>query len=125
MHCAEPASTPCTQEESLMLIQTRSIVVEKGYSSQIIEKFSAPGALEEMPGLIDISIALNKKGKDSEEVLIMIRWESEDAWKNWEKSDAHIQGHRNSRGQEKPSYILSTAVNMYEVQKVKEGKVYE
>lgn len=108
-----------------MLIQTRSIVVEKGYSSQIIEKFSAPGALEEMPGLIDISIALNKKGKDSEEVLIMIRWESEDAWKNWEKSDAHIQGHRNSRGQEKPSYILSTAVNMYEVQKVKEGKVYE
>ncbi|AIQ52460.1 antibiotic biosynthesis monooxygenase [Paenibacillus sp. FSL R7-0331] len=105
-----------------MLIQTRSIVVEKGYSAQIIEKFSAPGALEEMPGLIDISVALNKKGKDNEEVLLLIRWESEDAWKNWEKSDAHLQGHRNSRGQEKPAYILSTTVNMYEVQKVKEGK---
>ncbi|MNE96447.1 Heme-degrading monooxygenase HmoA [compost metagenome] len=78
-----------------------------------------------MPGLIDISIALNKKGKDNEEVLLLIRWESEDAWKNWEKSDAHIQGHRDSRGQEKPAYILSTTVNMYEVQKVKEGKVSE
>lgn len=108
-----------------MLIQTRSIVVEKGHSDKVIERFSAPGPVEEMPGLIDISIALNKKGKDSEEVLILIRWESEDAWKNWEKSDAHIQGHRNSRGQEKPAYILSTTVNMYEVQKVKEGKVYE
>lgn len=107
-----------------MFIQTRSIVVEQGNSDKVIEKFSAPGVLEEMPGLIDISVALNKKGKESEEVLILIRWESEEAWKNWEKSDAHLQGHRNSRGQEKPAFILSTTVNMYEVQKIKEGKVH-
>lgn len=107
-----------------MFIQTRSIVVEKGNSAKVIEKFSAPGALEEMEGLIDISVALNKKSKEQEEVLLLIRWESEEAWKNWEKSDAHIQGHRNSRGQEKPAFIISTTVNMYEVQKVKEGKAY-
>ncbi|MEK8213406.1 antibiotic biosynthesis monooxygenase [Paenibacillus sp. FSL L8-0463] len=107
-----------------MFIQTRSIVIEKGNSDKVIEKFSAPGALEEMEGLIDISITLNKKSKDTEEVLLLIRWESEEAWKNWEKSDAHIQGHRNSRGQEKPAFIISTTVNMYEVQKIKEGKAY-
>lgn len=107
-----------------MFIQTRSVVVEKGSSDKVIEKFSAPGALEEMPGLIDISITLNKKAKDSEEVLLLIRWESEEAWKNWEKSDAHIQGHRNGRGQEKPAHILGISVNMYEVLKVKEGKAY-
>lgn len=90
-----------------MFIQTRSIVIEKGNSDKVIEKFSAPGVLEEMEGLIDISITLNKKSKDNEEVLLLIRWESEEAWKNWEKSDAHIQGHRNSRGQEKPA--LSSA----------------
>jgi heme oxygenase (staphylobilin-producing) len=111
------------QEELPVFVQTRSIVVEKGNSDKVIEKFSAPGALEEMPGLIDISVLLNKKDKESEEVLILIRWESEEAWKNWEKSDAHIQGHRNSRGQEKPAFILGTTVNMYEVQKIKEGKV--
>ncbi|WP_342439876.1 antibiotic biosynthesis monooxygenase [Paenibacillus sp. FSL L8-0436] len=107
-----------------MFIQTRSIVIEKGNSDKVIEKFSAPGALEEMEGLIDISIMLNKKSKDTEEVLLLIRWESEEAWKNWEKSDAHIQGHRNSRGQEKPAFIISTTVNRYEVQKIKEGKAY-
>ncbi|WP_438493940.1 antibiotic biosynthesis monooxygenase [Paenibacillus sp. IHBB 3054] len=105
-----------------MFIQTRSIVIEKGNSDKVIEKFSALGALEEMEGLIDISVTLNKKSKDNEEVLLLIRWESEEAWKNWEKSDAHIQGHRNSRGQEKPAFIISTTVNMYEVQKIKEGK---
>ncbi|MNF07342.1 Heme-degrading monooxygenase HmoA [compost metagenome] len=57
-------------------------------------------------------------------MLLLIRWESEEAWKNWEKSDAHIQGHRDSRGQEKPAHILGVTVNMYEVQKIKEGKAY-
>lgn len=105
-----------------MFIQTRSIVVEKGNSDKVIQKFSRPGALEEMEGLIDISVTLNKKSKEHEEVLILIRWESEEDWKNWEKSDAHIQGHRNSRGQEKPAFIVSTTVNMYELQTLKEGK---
>jgi heme oxygenase (staphylobilin-producing) len=107
-----------------MYVQTRSIVVEKGNSSTVVERFSKPGALEEMDGLIDVSVMVNKKSKEHEEVLLLIRWESEEAWKNWEKSDAHLQGHKNSRGQEKPAYIISTAVHMYHVQTVKEGKAY-
>ncbi|UPK46807.1 antibiotic biosynthesis monooxygenase family protein [Paenibacillus pabuli] len=35
-------------------------------------------------------------------VMVLIRWQSEEAWKNWEKSDVHIKGHREKRGQEKP-----------------------
>ncbi|WP_151734977.1 antibiotic biosynthesis monooxygenase [Paenibacillus tengchongensis] len=105
-----------------MLIQTRTFTVEKGNSDKVVERFSTPGPLEEMEGLIDISVSVNKKSKDEEEVLVLVRWESEEAWKNWEKSDAHIQGHRNSRGQEKPAYILGVNVNMYEVKTVKEGK---
>lgn len=105
-----------------MMIQTRTFTVEKGNSDKVVERFSAPGALEEMEGLIDISVSVNKKSKEQEEVLVLIRWESEEAWKNWEKSDAHIQGHRNSRGQEKPAYILGVNVNMYDVKTVKNGK---
>lgn len=105
-----------------MFIQTRSIVVEKGNSDKVVERFSAPGPLEEMEGLLDISVMVNKKSKEHEEVIVLIRWASEEAWKNWEKSDAHIQGHRNSRGQEPPAYVLGTTVNMYEVKTVKAGK---
>ncbi|MET3942314.1 heme oxygenase (staphylobilin-producing) [Paenibacillus sp. PvP094] len=105
-----------------MLIQTRSMVIEKGHSDKVLERFSGPTPVVDMPGLIDFSVMVNKKSKEHEEVMVMIRWESEEAWKNWEKSDAHIQGHRNKRGQEKPEYLISTTVNMYEVQTVKTGK---
>ncbi|NUU76857.1 antibiotic biosynthesis monooxygenase [Paenibacillus xylanilyticus] len=105
-----------------MLIQTRSMVIEKGNSEKVLERFSGPTPVVDMPGLIDFSVMVNKKSKEHEEVMVIIRWESEEAWKNWEKSDAHLQGHRNKRGQEKPAYLISTTVNMYEVQTVKTGK---
>lgn len=105
-----------------MLIQTRTIVVEKGFADQVVERFSKEGAIDSMEGLLDVSVMVNKRAKEQEEVVIMIRWESEEAWKNWEKSDAHIQGHRQSKGQPKPEYVISTSVNMYEVKAVRKGK---
>ena len=36
----------------------------------------------------------------------MIRWESEEAWKNWETSEEHLAGHRASRGKPKPIILL-------------------
>lgn len=107
-----------------MLIQTRSIRVEQGYADQVVEKFSGPSAVDEMPGLIDRTVYVNKRSKDEEEVLILIRWESEEAWKNWEKSPQHIQGHRDGRNKEKPPYILGISVNMYEVKAVASGSAH-
>lgn len=68
-----------------MLIQTRSIIVQKGYSDKIVERFSGPTPVVDMPGLIDFSVMVNKKSTENEEVMVIIRWESEEAWKNWEK----------------------------------------
>ncbi|MDF2652994.1 MAG: antibiotic biosynthesis monooxygenase [Paenibacillus sp.] len=104
-----------------MLIQTRTIVVQKGNSDKVVENFGKPGHIETMPGLIDITIMVNKKSKESEEVIVMIRWESEEAWKNWEKDPVHLEGHRNNRGQQPPEFVISTTVNMYNVAKVKPG----
>lgn len=105
-----------------MLIQTRTIVVTKGNAEQVVERFSKDSPIHGMPGLLDFTVSVNKAKKDdTEEVMILIRWESEQAWKNWEKSDAHIQGHRDSRGKPKPEYVLGTVVNMYEVKSVKNG----
>lgn len=104
-----------------MFIMTRSIVVEKGYAEQVIERFSKGGAMDGMPGLIDRTVMINRRARDNEEVLVMIRWESEEAWKNWEKSDAHIQGHRDNKGKTPPEYVISTTVNTYHVKAVRPG----
>jgi len=105
-----------------MLIQTRTMVVEKGNADQVVERFSKEGLLDQREGLLDITVMVNKKTKENEEVVVLIRWESEEAWKNWEKSPEHIQGHRDSRGKTPPEYMISTSVNMYEVKTVRKGK---
>ncbi|GAA3410183.1 antibiotic biosynthesis monooxygenase [Paenibacillus hodogayensis] len=105
-----------------MLIQTRTIVVAKGHAEQVVERFSRESPVHGMEGLIDFTVMVNRgKKEETDEVMILIRWESEQAWKNWEKSDAHIQGHRNSRGQPKPDYLISTTVNMFDVKTVIDG----
>lgn len=102
-----------------MLIQTRTIVVQPGNADKVVERFSAKGPLDGREGLIDITVMVNKRSKEQEEVVVMIRWESEEAWKNWEKSPEHIAGHRNNKGQSPPEYVISSTVNMYEVKTVK------
>ncbi|WP_282936562.1 antibiotic biosynthesis monooxygenase [Paenibacillus sp. RC67] len=87
-----------------------------------LERFTKESPVDVMDGLIDRTVMVNrKKQEDVEEVIVMIRWESVEDWKNWEKSDVHIQGHRQNNGKPKPDYIISTTVNMYEVKAVKEG----
>ncbi|WP_426450076.1 antibiotic biosynthesis monooxygenase [Paenibacillus sp. S-38] len=105
-----------------MLIQTRTIVVQKGHADAVVERFSQRGPIDEMEGLLDVSVMVNRsKKEDTEEVVAMIRWESVDAWKNWEKSPAHIQGHRDKKGHTPPDYVISSTVSMYEVKARREG----
>lgn len=104
-----------------MLIQTRTVVVQNGYADQVVERFTKESPMDAMEGLIDKTVMVNRKKQEHDEVVIMIRWESVDAWKNWEKSDVHIQGHRQNHGKPKPEYVISTTVSMYEVKAVKAG----
>ncbi|MGN7453645.1 antibiotic biosynthesis monooxygenase [Paenibacillus pasadenensis] len=103
-----------------MLVIQRRIKVKEGHAAQVVERFSKPGPVQEFDGFVDIQILQKVVRRGEEEVIVQIRWESEQAWKNWEKSDVHIQGHRNSRGQEKPDYVLETEVSRYELAAVKE-----
>ncbi len=54
-----------------------------------------------------------------EEVIVIIRWESEEYWKQWEKSEAHIASHKANLGKPKPEYIVSSEGALYEVKAVK------
>lgn len=105
-----------------MLIQTRTIVVQKGKADLVLERFTKESPMDVMEGFIDKTVMVNRrKQEDVEEVVVMIRWRSVEDWKNWEKSDAHIQGHRQNNGKPKPDYMISMAVNMYDVKAMKEG----
>lgn len=105
-----------------MLIQTRTMVVKKDSVDQVIERFTKDGPMDAMEGLIDKTVMVNRKKQEHDEVVVMIRWRSVEDWKNWEKSDAHIQGHREKKGKPAPDFMISVSVNMYEVKAVKEGR---
>ena len=104
-----------------MLIQLRKIVVQPGFADEVIERFCRQGAVDEMKGFIDRTVMVNRRSKDSEEVVAMIRWESEEDWKNWEKSPVHIAGHREKRGQQPPEYVIESSVQMYNVKATSTG----
>ncbi|MEH7098280.1 antibiotic biosynthesis monooxygenase family protein [Neobacillus vireti] len=102
-----------------MFVQLRKVTVEEGYAEQVIKQFAGKGIIEEQEGFIDVTVMEKKVRKGEEEVIVMIRWESEEYWKQWEKSDAHIANHKANLGKPKPAYILNTEVGKYEVKAVK------
>ncbi|RBW68782.1 antibiotic biosynthesis monooxygenase family protein [Bacillus taeanensis] len=104
-----------------MFVQVRKITVTEGNSKQVVNQFSKKGILEEQEGVIDIKVMVKKIRRGEEEVMILVNWESEDYWKQWEKSDVHIAGHKAKRNQPKPDYIINTEVAKYEVKAVKQG----
>lgn len=104
-----------------MFVQLRKITVSEGHADKVIERFSKPGIIEEQEGFVGINIMQKKQRRGEEEVIVMITWESEAHWKQWEKSDAHIAGHKANRGKPKPDYMLKMEVSTYEVKAVKKA----
>lgn len=104
-----------------MFVQMRKTVVTEGNAEKIVERFGGKGLIEQQEGFIDATVMVKKVRRGDEEVVVMIRWESEAHWKQWEKSDAHIAGHKAKIGQPKPEYIISSDGGLYEVQTVKKA----
>jgi heme oxygenase (staphylobilin-producing) len=98
-----------------MFFQIKRIVVKEGFSDQVVERFSKLGGLlEKQPGFLDKQVLVKKVRRGDEEVLVISRWESEQDWKNWEKSPEHIAGHKEKRGTAKHEYIIETSQDVYE-----------
>ncbi|MFS0863171.1 antibiotic biosynthesis monooxygenase [Fredinandcohnia sp. 179-A 10B2 NHS] len=102
-----------------MFVQMRKMVVTEGSSDKVVENFGKRGLVAEQEGFIDQTIMVKKVRRGDEEVVITTRWESEEKWKQWEKSDAHIAGHKAKLGQPKPEYIIDSEGGLYEVKAVK------
>ncbi|MBT2665093.1 antibiotic biosynthesis monooxygenase [Bacillus sp. ISL-4] len=104
-----------------MFVQMRKMVVKEGNAEQVVKRFSGEGIIEKQEGFIDLSAMVKKVRRGDEEVIIMINWESEAHWKQWEKSEAHIAGHKANLGKPKPEYIVSSEGSLYEVKAIKKA----
>jgi len=103
-----------------MFVVMRTFTVKKGYADQAAERFSRRGPAHAFEGFVDSSVMV-KRGKrqdEHDEVVVMIRWRSEEDWKNWEKSPEHIEGHRQNRGKTPPDYVIGSVHAHYDVKAV-------
>ncbi|CAM3896836.1 antibiotic biosynthesis monooxygenase family protein [Mesobacillus thioparans] len=99
-----------------MFYQMKRLLVKEGHSSQVVERFSKKGMLiESQPGFLDKQVLVKKSRRGEEEVLVMIRWQTEQDWKNWEKHPDHIAGHKAKIGQPKLDYIIESSQDVYDV----------
>jgi len=96
-----------------MFLQMKRFVVKEGYGQHMIERFQSQSLITEQPGFLKRTILEKKVRRGEEEIILLIQWESEEAWKNWEKSPAHIQGHRERAGKPKPDFILESSNGVY------------
>jgi heme oxygenase (staphylobilin-producing) len=103
-----------------MFVILRTITVKKGFADQVVERFSRRGPVHSFDGFIDSSVMVKraKRQDEHDEVVVMVRWRSQEDWKNWEKSPEHIQGHRQKQGQTPPDYVISTVHAQYDVKTV-------
>ncbi|MFC6333370.1 antibiotic biosynthesis monooxygenase family protein [Paenibacillus septentrionalis] len=98
-----------------MFVQMRKWVVTEGNSDKILKRFKkkpedGPSLIEQREGFLGRELLVKKTRRGDEEVIMMVRWESEEAWKAWEKSPEHIAGHRAKLKDGKPpqpEYIVS------------------
>lgn len=102
-----------------MFVETKVYTVTEGNADKIVERFSGEGIIEKSEGFIDLSVLVKKSKRGDEEVMIFIRWDSEESWKNWEKSEAHIAMHRQNRGKPKPEFIINVTHGVYDVKAMK------
>ncbi|MCB0700025.1 MAG: antibiotic biosynthesis monooxygenase [Chitinophagales bacterium] len=63
------------------------------YQDRFEELFATrAGAIDKMPGFIEMHVL--RPNKDGDNYLIVSYWEHEDAFKDWTKSEAFIEGHK-------------------------------
>lgn len=100
-----------------MFTTIRTFTVKEGTAEKVIEHFGKPGILEDQPGFVKTTLLKKKVRRgETEEVLMLTEWKSETDWKNWQKSDAHVQGHQSRGNQEKPDHILDVENSRYTIE---------
>ena len=108
-----------------MFVQIRKWTVTEGSAEKVLERFKkkpdqGPSLLEQREGFIGRELLVKNVRRGEEEVIMIVRWESEEAWKAWEKSPEHIAGHKKKIAEHggkppKPDYVINMEHGNYTV----------
>ncbi|MEI3607545.1 heme oxygenase [Pseudogracilibacillus sp. SE30717A] len=96
-----------------MYIVTNTTKIKKDEGIKLINRFNKVGKVEMMEGFLGLEVLETQKLKDYDEVTIVTRWETEDNFKNWTKSEAFKEAHRHNGG--RPDYIIENKISYYKV----------
>lgn len=98
-----------------MYVQMRKTIVTEGSADRVVKRFHEEGLVEKQEGFIDLTVMVKKVQSGEEEIIVMIRWESEEYWQQWEKSEAYLANLKALRSKPMPEYIVSAETGFYEV----------
>lgn len=96
-----------------MYIVTNCVKIKKNEGKKLIERFNKVGQVEMMEGFLGLEVLETQKLKDYDEITILTRWESEEHFLNWVKSDAFKESHKHEGG--KPDFIIDNKISYYTV----------
>ncbi len=100
-----------------MFVEMKTFTVQVGSADQLLTRFSNPSVITEQEGFIDLVVMKKVRRADHEEVVILARWESQEHFTNWKRSDAHQGGHKTKK--ERPEYMIDVKMETYEVKTIK------
>lgn len=96
-----------------MYIVTNVSKIEKGEAYKLIDRFDKVGQVETMKGFLGLEVLSGEKIEDYDEVAVVTRWDSEEAFLGWMESDAFKAAHQYKGG--KPEYIMSNRISYQQV----------
>ena len=79
-----------------MIAVINRLPVREGMADEVVERFaSGRGLVQDFPGFVSMEV-LRSEGAD--EVLVITRWQSQDAFDSWVHSDAFRKAHGRGGG---------------------------
>ncbi len=79
-----------------MIAVINRLPVKEGMADEVVERFaSGRGFVQDFPGFVSMEV-LRSEGAD--EVLVITRWQSQDAFDSWVHSDAFRKAHGRGGG---------------------------
>lgn len=93
------------------------LTLEKGAAQETIERFYTRHGIETLDGFKGLIVTETLELDDYDEVKVLTFWESEQAFKDWLKSDVFKKAHQNVRhqSQDASSPILKNEVIKYNI----------
>lgn len=104
-----------------MIIVTNTSQIVKGSGDKLVERFDRIGKVEQMEGFLGLEVLWTQNLKEYDEVAVVTRWTSKDAFQAWTKSEAFRESHKHRNI---PDYILDNKITFQEI-KIKRNPITE